>query len=164
MIFSIIVAASENNVIGLHGDMPWDKMQADLKFFKQKTTGKYCILGRKSYNALGNKTLPGRKFIVITRDKNFTSEDSIVTHSVKEAMEHPALNNEEEVMILGGGEIYEQALPFTDRIYLTRIHAEFSGDTFFTVPDQSWELKSRDEHPADGKNPHAYDFLIYEKK
>ena len=84
-VFSIIVAVDLNNVIGLNGDMPWLKLRSDLKYFKEKTSGHWCILGRKTYNALGNKVLPGRKFIIVTRDTNFIAEDSLVVHSLNEA-------------------------------------------------------------------------------
>lgn len=165
MIFSIIVATAENNVIGFKGDMPWPKMKGDLKWFKEKTMGNWCILGRKSYNALGNKVLPGRKFIVITRDKNFISEDSLVVHDLQEAMHHPVLKDEKEVMVLGGGEIYKQALPLIHKIYLTKIHAAYTGDTFFPeLKTSDWILASAEDHPADEKNPHTYTFLIYERK
>ena len=163
--FSSIVAVSQNHVIGLNGDMPWDKMRSDLKFFKDKTMGKWCILGRKSYNALGNKVLPGRKFIVVTRDKDFKAEDSFVVHDIKDAINHDELKNEEEVMILGGGEIFKLARPYTHRIYLTRIHAAFEGDTFFPEPDTSeWILTAAEHNEADDKNPHTYTFLVYDRK
>lgn len=163
-IFSIIVAAAENDVIGMHGDMPWLKLPSDLKFFKQKTSGHWCILGRKTYNALGNKALPGRNFIIVTRDRSFTAEDSVVVHTLEDAIHHPALQDQEEVFILGGGDIYRQAMPFTGRIYLTRIHATFEGDTWFPVPDGQWELVNKDVRMKDEKNPYDHDFLTYEKK
>jgi dihydrofolate reductase len=165
MIFSIIVATAENNVIGLKGDMPWPKMKGDLKWFKEKTTGKWCILGRKSYNSLGNKILPGRKFIVVTRDKDFISEDSVVVHNLQQAIQHPVLKNETEVMILGGGEIYKQALSYVQKIYLTKIHAAYEGDTFFPeLKLNEWMLVNKRVYPTDENNPHAYSFLIYERK
>lgn len=163
-IFSIIVAVSENNVIGLKGDMPWKKLPSDLKHFKDKTTGHWCILGRKTYNALGDKVLPGRKFIIVTRDKDFVSEDSMVVHSLEAAIRLPVLKLEEEVFILGGGNIYEQALSFTDRIYLTKIHAIFEGDTYFPEPGDEWKIVSEDVRKEDAKNPYDHDFLVYERK
>lgn len=163
-IFSIIVAAAENEVIGLNGDMPWLKLTADLKYFKQKTSGHWCILGRKTYNALGNKVLPGRKFIIVTRDKQFISDDSIVVNTLEEAHMHPAIQDEEEVFVLGGGDIYRQSLSFVSRIYLTRIHATFEGDTYFRTPGEGWHLVSSDARKIDEKNPYDHDFLVYEKK
>ncbi len=165
MILSAIVAVAHNNVIGLNGEMPWKKMRADLKFFKQKTTGKWCILGRKSYNALGNKVLPDRKFIVITRDKNFVSNDSVVVHDLESALNYPEIQSEEEVMVLGGGEIYKQALSSLNKIYLTQIHATFEGDAFFPeILNQNWLLGSADYHTSDEKNPHPYTFLVFDRK
>jgi len=163
-VFSIIVAAAENDVIGLHGDMPWLKLSSDLKYFKEKTMGHWCILGRKTYAALGNKVLPGRKFIVITRDREFHSNDSLIVHDVQEALVREEIQQEAEVFILGGGEIYRQAMPFVHRIYLTRIHASFEGDTFFPTPDADWQLVSIDSREQDAKNPYPHDFLLYEKK
>jgi len=165
MIFSMIVATAENHVIGYRGSMPWPKMRGDLKWFKEKTAGKWCILGRKSYNSLGNKVLPGRKFIIVTRDHDFISEDSVVVNTLEQALHHIVLKDEAEVMILGGGEIYKQALPFVQRVYLTRIHAQYTGDTFFpAIFEDAWELVFQEEHSSDENNPHDYTFLIYERK
>ncbi len=165
MIYSAIVAVADNNVIGYKGDMPWGKMRSDLKYFKQNTIGKWCILGRKSYNALGNKVLPGRKFIVVTRDKDFVAEDSIVVHDIKNAIDHPLLKGEQEVMILGGGEIYKLAMEYTDRVHFTKIHASFEGDTFFPeLEKDKWILSSADHHEADENNPHPYTFLVFDRK
>ena len=162
-LFSIIVAASENEVIGMQGDMPWLKLTSDLKYFKERTSGHWCILGRKTYNALGNKVLPNRKFIIVTRDRNFKSDDSIVVHDLNEARHHPLIQQEEEVFILGGGDIYRQAMTFVDRIYLTRIHASFEGDTYFATPGEGFHLASKDARTIDEKNPYDHDFLVYEK-
>lgn len=163
-IFSIIVAVSENNVIGLKGDMPWKKLPADLKFFKDKTTGHWCILGRKTYNALGDKVLPGRKFIIVTRDTDFISEDSMVVHSLNDAKNQFVLKNEEEVFVLGGGNIYTQSFSFVNRIYLTKIHESFDGDTFFPELGSEWIIVSKDVRLKDEKNPYDHDFLVYERK
>ncbi len=163
-VFSIIVAVSENNVIGLKGEMPWKKLPADLKYFKEKTSGHWCILGRKTYNALGNKILPGRKFIIVTRGKEFIAEDSIVVHQLEDAFHHPVLTDEYEIFVLGGGDIYNQSMEFVDRIYLTKIHATFEGDTYFPVLGADWKLVINEEHKMDDKNPYDYDFLVYERK
>jgi dihydrofolate reductase len=165
MRLSIIVAVSENGVIGNEGDMPWKKLPSDLKYFKEKTTGHWCLLGRKTYEALGNKVLPGRQFIIITRDQQFISADSLVVHSLSDAINHPLIQHEEEVFVLGGGEVYRQILPYCHYIYLTRIHANFDGDTHFEEPDLSnWFILSSDEREADEKNPYDHTFLIYERK
>jgi dihydrofolate reductase len=162
-VFSAIVAVSENNVIGMKGDMPWEKLPSDLRYFKEKTTGHWCILGRKTYNALGNRLLPGRKFIIVTRDRDFISEDSVVVHAFDDAIHHPVLAGEKEVFILGGGDIYRQSMQVLRRIYLTRIHASFEGDTFFPEISDEWRLVLEDKHLKDDKNPYDHDFLVYER-
>jgi|CXWK01.1.fsa_nt_gi dihydrofolate reductase len=165
MIFSIIVAADSNGAIGLNGEMPWKKLTADLQFFKNTTMHHWCILGRKTYNALGNRALPGRKFIVVTRDNTFTAADSIIANSIVSAMNMNEIKNEEEVFILGGGEIYKQAIPMVNRIYLTRIHSTFEGDTYFFIPDpENWEVVSRMDYEQDEKNPYKYSFIVFDKK
>lgn len=165
MIFSVIVAADSNGVIGLNGEMPWKKLTADLQFFKNTTMHHWCILGRKTYNALGNKVLHGRKFIIVTRDNSFKASDSLIAHSIQSAMHLDVIKNEEEVFILGGGEIYKQALPMVNRIYLTRIHATFEGDTYFLIPDpENWEMTSRSDYSTDEKNPYNYSFLVFDRK
>ena len=162
-VFPIIVTDAENNIIGLKGDMPWLKLKSDLKYFKQKTTGHWCILGRKTYNALGNKVLPGRKFIIVTRDTDFIAEDSLVVHALDAAKNHVVLEDEEEVFVLGGGDIYKQSMHFVNRIYLTRIHATFEGDTQFPELGPEWNLVAEDKRYIDEVNPYDHDFLIYEK-
>lgn len=164
MNFSIIVAADLNGVIGLKGEMPWKKLSADLKYFKDKTMHHWCILGRKTFNALGNNVLPGRKFIIVTRDRNFVAKDCIVVHSLNDAMKLPEIQTEPEVFILGGGDIYKQAVHFTHRIYLTRIHAIFYGDTYFHIPDpENWQLTDRKDFEKDAKNPYDYSFLVFDR-
>ncbi len=124
---SILVAAAQNNAIGGNNDLLW-RIPEDLKRFKALTMGKICIMGRKTYESIG-KPLPGRRFVIITRDPDFKVEGCAVVSSLEQAL---ALGKTEpEVMIIGGGEIYRQALPITDKIYLTRVMADFEGDTFF---------------------------------
>jgi dihydrofolate reductase len=165
MTFSIIVAAAENGVIGNEGEMPWKRLPSDLKFFKQTTSGHWCILGRKTYHALGNKVLPNRKFLIVTRDPGFRSEDSEVVHDLSDALTSPLLCDEEEVFIIGGGQIYKQAEPYCSRIYLTRIHESFEGDTRFETPDPAkWEIESTQYVEANEKNPYNHTFITYSRK
>lgn len=165
MKFSIIVAASENGVIGDQGNMPWKKLPSDLAYFKQKTIGHWCILGRKTYAALGNKALPGRDFLILTRDTDFRSSDSEVVHTFDQALHYAQWENEEEVFVIGGGDVYRQFLPYCSRIYLTRIHEVFDGDTYFETPDLSnWLLMQKDERYIDEKNPYQHTFYVYERK
>lgn len=139
---SIIVAASKNNAIGSNNDLLW-RIPEDLKRFKALTMGKMCIMGRKTYESIG-KPLPGRRFVVISRDLGYKVEGCTVVSSLEQAL---ALGQEEaELMIIGGGEIYRQALPFTDKVYLTRVMADFEGDTFFPeLPTNEWLEKEKSE-------------------
>ena len=163
MIRSIIVAKSENNVIGKDNDLVW-KMPADLKHFRSTTTGHFIVMGRKTLEAT-EKPLPGRTSIVITRQKDFRAEGCLVVHSLEEAYELGRKYRQEEVFILGGGEIYKQAMESADKIYLTEIRETFEGDTYFPEVDpEVWEETSRVEHKADEKNPHDYAFVEYERR
>ena len=125
---SIIAAASENNVIGNENKLLWH-LPADLKFFKSTTSGHPMIMGRKTFESIG-KPLPGRATIIITRQDDYKPDGVIVVHSLKEALKE-AEKIDEEVFIVGGGEIYKQAMFLVDRIYLTRVFATYNGDTHF---------------------------------
>lgn len=133
MKISLIVAMSENYVIGNEGKMPWN-IPNELQRFKALTTNKSVIMGRKTFNSIGN-ALPNRKNIVISRQKNIEVKDGILVSSLKEALE--LCNDEKEVFIIGGGEIYKQCIGIADKIYLTVIHKEFHGDTLF--PKFDWK-------------------------
>lgn len=132
---SIIVAADINNTIGGNNDLLW-RIPEDLKRFKALTMGKLCIMGRKTFESIG-KPLPGRRFVIITRDRNYKVEGCEVVSSLEAALALAA--REEETMIIGGGEIYRQALALTDKIYLTRVLEQFEGDTFFPeLAEHQW--------------------------
>ncbi|UCD76754.1 MAG: dihydrofolate reductase [Phycisphaerales bacterium] len=158
MPLSIIVAMSENHVIGLHGDMPW-RLPDDLKRFKALTTGHAVIMGRKTFDSIG-RPLPNRTNIVITRDTRRAIEGVTVVHSLDEALRYAVGN--EEIFIIGGGEIYRQALALADRIYVTLVHAAVDGDTFFPAfDDRVWRLVSDEHHDADDRHAHAFSFRLY---
>lgn len=162
MIVSAIFAVSENNVIGKGNDLPW-RMPADLKYFKKTTLGHPVIMGRKSFESIG-RPLPGRHNIVLTRDPEYTAEGISVVHTLSEALESAAKEDAEEVFVIGGGQIYEKAFAFCDRLYITRIHSEVEGDVFLPELDFSdWNLISEENHKSDGKNIHDYTFCIYER-
>ena len=163
MIVSIIVAASENNVIGRDNQLPWH-LPADLKYFKQTTMGKPIIMGRKTFESVG-RPLPGRPNIVITRQAGYSREGITVTDSVPAALAVARTFNTEEVFITGGSEIFAQALPLlVQRVYLTRVHAEVEGDAFFPALLGDWELVSSDPHPVDEKHAYAYTFEVWERR
>ncbi|WP_343560147.1 type 3 dihydrofolate reductase [Kiloniella sp. b19] len=166
MIISMIVAHGRNRVIGVDNVMPWH-IPADLKFFKAKTLGKPVVMGRKTLQSIG-RPLPGRPNIVVTRDESFAVEGTTRVSSLDEAIEvakgKAAELGVEEIMIVGGGQIYEQMLARATRLYLTEIDLAPEGDAFF--PDYraqgSWSESWREHHEAEGDQP-AFDFVVYER-
>ena len=163
MIISQIVAASLNNVIGINNGLPWH-MPIDSAYFKEKTWGHHIVTGRRNYEA-ERKALPGRINIVLTRNKDFQIPDGIVVHQLAEAIEIAKNAGEKELFIVGGEEIYSLAMEITDRIFLTRIHAEIEGDTFYPeLSLETWKEVSKKMNFKDDKNPYDYDFIIYERR
>ena len=164
MTLAHIVAVSKNNVIGVKNDLPWD-IPEDMNFFKEKTRGKILIMGRKTFESVGHP-LPKRLNIVITRQKDYShpSKDVIIVKSLSDAIERARASTGQygdEVFIIGGGEIYKESLDVTDIIYLTRIHKEFKGDTFYPVLDSAkFELIEKRERTE----PVPFTFGIYIKK
>jgi len=159
MIVTIVVAIAENYAIGKNNQLLWH-MPADLKHFKQITSGHTVIMGRKTYDSVG-KPLPNRRNIIITRQE-ITIPGCEVVKSVDDALE--LCTNEEEVFIVGGAEIYKLAMPKTDRIYLTIIHHSFEADTLFPEIDyMEWKEVSREDHPADEKHKYSYSFITLER-
>jgi len=155
MIISLVAAASDNNIIGKNGTLPW-RMPADMKFFKSLTMGHTVIMGRKTYESMG-KPLAGRKNIVVSRNSNFKAEGCVVVNSVKEAFDQSAA--EKEVFVIGGAHIYKEVLASADKIYLTRIHGIFEGDASFPeLPEREWVQVKHEMHQQDDKNPYSYTF------
>jgi dihydrofolate reductase len=149
---SFVVAVSRNGVIGRNGGLPWH-ISTDLKRFKAITMGKPLVMGRKTWESLPKKPLPGRVNIVITRQKNYRAEGAIVVTDVPSALE--AAGEAEEICVIGGGEIFDMFLPQTDRIYLTEVDLEVEGDTFFPPLDPAqWTETAREIHPR-GPNDSA---------
>ena len=161
MIVSMIMAASENGVIGKENDLPWH-LPDDFKYFKRTTLGHSIIMGRKTYQSLG-KALPKRRNIVLTRDPEFTLPDAEVVHSLGEALK--ACVGEEEVFIIGGGMIYQNALDLdiANRVYLTVVHTTIEGDTFFHLPPRGWDLVSSDHHQQDDRHTFPFTFEVHER-
>ena len=161
MIISFVVAMSKNRVIGKNNSIPW-KMPADMKHFKELTTGKPVIMGRKTYESIG-KPLPNRTNIIITRDQNYKAENCIVVHSVDEALK--ASEGSAEVMVIGGAQIYKEFLPKANKIYLTLIDADFEGDAYFPEYNvKEWKETAYEEHERDADNPNDYVFMTLERK
>ena len=160
---SLIVAVSENNVIGRDNALPWD-LPDDLKFFRRKTEGHPVIMGRKNYESIG-RALPKRRNIIVSRQAGLHIVGCEVVSSVEEAIERAKEIEEREAFVIGGGEIYRLTLPFEDRVYLTRVHAKVKGDvTFPELPEEEWEEVERAEHGADALHAHAFTFLTYDRK
>jgi len=163
MIISTIVAVAKNNVIGKDNNIPW-YLPADLKYFKKITTGHHIVMGRKCYESIG-RPLPKRTNVVVTRNPFFIASGCLITHNVAEAVQLAEANGEEEVFIIGGGQIYEIALPHVDRIYLTEVDVEVEGDIFFpTIDPNNWNLIKETKHKSDGKNQYDYTFKVLERK
>ncbi len=163
MITSQIVAVSLNNAIGKDNGLPWH-MPTDMAYFKNKTWGHYIVTGRRNYEAEG-KALPGRVNIVLTRNPDYQIFDGVVINELEEAINLAREEGESELFIVGGAEIYKLAMPLTDRIYLTRIHAEVDGDTLYPELDMNtWKEVSIECRKADETNPYDYDFIVYERQ
>lgn len=162
MILSLIVAVGKNNEIGKNNRM-LAHMPADLKHFKEVTSGHTVIMGRKTFESLPKGPLPNRKNIVISRNKDLEIDGALVYSSLDYAL--IKVMDEEEVFIIGGAEIYKQVLPDADKLYLTKIHTEFpEADTFFPeINYREWRIVSQESFPADDKNPFAYTFLEMER-
>lgn len=166
MRIALIWAMASNGVIGRDNKLPW-YLPNDLKYFKQVTTGKPVIMGRKTYDSIG-KPLPNRTNIVITRDAGFAIEGVKVVHSLDEAIElaeaECLVNGLDEVIVMGGAQIYEQALPRADRLYVTLVHAEVEGDAVFPEVDfAAYKEQVREDFKAEGPNPYDYSFVVYDK-
>ncbi|MFY0652509.1 MAG: dihydrofolate reductase [Cyclobacteriaceae bacterium] len=162
MIVSLIAAMTKNRVIGRNNDLPW-KLPDDMKYFQRTTKGHTVIMGRKNYDSLppSFKPLPNRNNIILTRQAGYQAEGCEVFGSLEDAL--ASVITENEVFVIGGGQIYEQALQAGDRIYLTQIDAEIDGDTFFPHMGEEWKEVSRTSHPADDRHIYSFDFVVYEK-
>ncbi|WP_392563311.1 type 3 dihydrofolate reductase [Orbus wheelerorum] len=163
MIVSIIVAMANNRVIGLNNQMPWH-LPADLAWFKKNTLNKPIIMGRKTFESIG-RPLPARHNIIISRTPQ-SSDNPLVTWVTSLAAAIDAAKKSEEVFIIGGGNIYQQALPDVNRLYLTHIDANLDGDTWFPNYEAiaKWQQTLAEKHLADDKNPYDYTFEILDKR
>jgi dihydrofolate reductase len=158
---SLIAAVADNRVIGCDNRLPW-RLSADLQHFKRLTMGKPVIMGRKTWESIG-KPLPGRLNIVVTRDTGFQNTRCVVVHSIEQALHAAA--GADEVMCIGGAELYAQVLPGADRLYLTEVRAEVEGNAWF--PDVNWKdwvEVEREPHRADERNQYDYDFVVLDRR
>lgn len=165
MKLSIIVAASENNAIGKDNQMLWN-LPEDMRFFKNTTWGYPIIMGRKTFEALGNKPLPGRFNIVVSRQPGYSAGNPVVQEagSLQQAIEMAKKTDAREAFIGGGGQIYKEALLLCDTIYMTRVFTQLDGDAFFPeIPTNIFKLSYSKRVPADEKQPFAMDFQTWTK-
>ena len=158
----LIVARAANGVIGAEGGLPWH-LPADLKHFKALTLGKPCIMGRKTWDSLPKKPLPGRSNIVLTRQADFAAEGALVAHTLAEALVLAARENPPEIMVIGGSHIFAAALPLAAKIYLTDVRAMPKGDAYFdALSPESWSEIAHEDHPAAGDVP-AFAFTVWQR-
>jgi dihydrofolate reductase len=141
---SLVVAVSDNGVIGNAGKIPW-RIADDMKHFKAVTLGKPCIMGRKTWDSLPKKPLVGRTNIVVTRDRSFATTDAVVTHSLDEAFARAQAEAGDEIAVIGGADIYAAALGRATRLYLTEVHGEFTGDAHFVFDRSRWRESARED-------------------
>ncbi|REJ85183.1 MAG: dihydrofolate reductase [Bacteroidetes bacterium] len=157
---SVIVALSENNVVGVRNQLPW-KLSADLKRVKALTMGHHILMGRKTFESIG-KALPGRTNVVITRNEEYRAEGCVMCKSLKEAINHAS--SDTELFIFGGGEIFQEAIPLADKIYMTRVHTTIQGDTYFPeLNPEEWTVTESESFSADEKNEFDYSFITMER-
>ena len=159
---SIIVAVSEDWGIGKDNELLWH-ISEDLKRFKRLTSGNTVIMGKKTWESLPRRPLPGRKNIVLTDDPNEYIDCSVTAYSIDDALSKCADN--EEIFIIGGGSIYRQFMPIADRLYITHVHKKAPADIYFPEIDLSiWEIAEKEEFKADGENSISYTYTVYERK
>ena len=166
MTISLIAALSKNRIIGKNNDLPW-KLPDDMKYFMKTTKGHHVIMGRKNYDSLPEKYKPlsNRTNIVVTRQQDFKANGCIVVHSIQAAIDLAEKDNEQELFIIGGAEIYKLGFSSAHRLYLTEIDAHIAGDTHFPeFKAEAWSETSRVHHPADERHAFDFDFVIYDRK
>lgn len=158
-----VVAMDDNRLIGRENSLPW-RLPDDMRWFRDVTLGKPCIMGRKTYDSLPDRfrPLPGRRNIVVTRNREYQAPGAEVVHSVEDALE--AAGDAEEVIIVGGADLFRRMMPVVDRLYLTRVHGAAEGDIFFPEYDAAeWREMYRAEHTADERHPWAFTWLILDR-
>ncbi len=159
MSLSLIVAVAENDVIGRDGGLPW-RLSRDLKRFKKRTWGHTLLMGRKTWDSIG-RPLPGRRSIVLTRQQDFSADGAQTASSLEQALQ---MAGEEDVFVIGGAEIYRQALPLAEHLFLTRVHAEVEGDVLFPSVDWSqWRRLEEERFEADDRHEYPHSFLGFER-
>jgi len=158
---TLILARARNGVIGASGGLPW-RLPEDLAFFKRTTMGHPIVMGRKTWESIG-RPLPGRRSIIVTRDRSFAAAGAEVVHSLDEAIQRCA--DTEEIFVIGGAQLYAEALGRADRLLLTEIDADFEGDTFMpAAAAECWNEASRERHAPNDTRAYAFDFVDYRRR
>ena len=162
---SLIVAIDLEGGIGKNNDLMWH-LPSDMKFFKETTKNQIVVMGRKNFDSIPEKyrPLPNRLNVILTRNKNFTADNCLVFHSFETCLEHFKNEVDKTIFIIGGGEIYEMALPLAQKIWLTRVHTTIEGDVYFPVLNADWELVSSTQNTADEKHAFSFDFECWKRK
>lgn len=159
---SFILAMDKNRGIGVDNKLPW-RLPEDLKYFKRVTMGAPVVMGRKTFESIGNKPLPGRPNIVVTRDRSYEAPAGAqAVHAAEEVLSQ--YSKEQELFVIGGTEIFRLFMPYADRMYITEINEQFPADTHFPEIDKKeWKEVSRERGVKDELNPYEYDFVLYER-
>lgn len=163
MNITLVVAASENNAIGKDNQLLWH-LPKDMRFFKNTTWAMPILMGRKTFESMGSRLLPGRLNIILTTQIGLKIEGATVVHSIQEAITVAEKENYNELMVIGGGQLYEMAMPIANKIWLTRVHTHIEGDTFFPSLGNDWEMKTVESHLVDEKHIYSFDFECWQRK
>ena len=163
MNITLVVAASDNNVIGKDNQLLWH-LPKDMRFFKNTTWGLPILMGRKTFESLGNKVLPGRLNLILSNQKNIKTNGATLVHSLQEAVNLAAKQDYKQLMVIGGGQIYELALPLAHTIMLTRVHTTIEGDAFFPTLNEDWLMTGSTFYNSDEKHSYSFDIECWQRK
>jgi dihydrofolate reductase len=163
MKITLVVAASDNNVIGKDNQLLWH-LPKDMRFFKNTTWGLPIVMGRKTFESLGSKVLPGRLNLILSNQKNIKTNGATLVHTLQDAVNIAAQQDYKQLMIIGGGQIYELALPLAHTIMLTRVHTTIEGDAFFPTLNEDWVKKESTFYNSDEKHSYSFDIECWQRK
>jgi dihydrofolate reductase len=163
MKITLVVAASDNNVIGKDNQLLWH-LPKDMRFFKNTTWGLPIVMGRKTFESLGSKVLPGRLNLILSNQKNIKTNGATLVHTLQDAVNIAAQQDYKQLMIIGGGQIYELALPLAHTIMLTRVHTTIEGDAFFPTLNEDWVKKESTFYNSDEKHTYSFDIECWQRK
>ncbi len=163
MKITLVVAASDNNVIGKNNQLLWH-LPKDMRFFKNTTWGLPIVMGRKTFESLGSKVLPGRLNLILSNQKNIKTNGATLVHTLQDALNIAAQQDYKQLMVIGGGQIYELALPLAHTIMLTRVHTTIEGDAFFPTLNEDWVKKESTFYNSDEKHSYSFDIECWQRK